>query len=38
MEAQMSPAFYLTIVAVAYLAGVTLGYLVGRNSRDDKEE
>jgi hypothetical protein len=33
----MSPAFYLTIVAVVYLAGVTLGYLVGRNSRDKEK-
>jgi hypothetical protein len=33
----MSPAFYLTIVAVVYLAGVTLGYLVGRNSCNKDE-
>jgi hypothetical protein len=31
----MSPAFYLTIVAVVYLAGVTLGYLLGRRSREE---
>jgi hypothetical protein len=34
----MSPAFYLTIVAVVYLAGVTLGYLVGRNSAREEED
>jgi hypothetical protein len=34
----MSPAAYLALLAIVYFAGVTLGYLVGRNSCREKEE
>jgi len=33
----MSPAAYLAILAAFYFAGVTLGYLVGRNSCNREE-